>query len=208
MSDVKQTQATYADARGAAAWVEKELPHEAGRNAHVWQLMDGLTWVGKRALDVGCGYGRDVAEMRRRGAHAVGLDVSQPLLDEAQRRYGGEGWVQGDCLALQTPPVGGPWDVIWSCAVLVHVPRDQMPVLLQRWVSWLAPEGRLVLITKQGAGEKYYENLGAGLGRVMVFYEPEELLAAVPEMVVEKLHAGVQSGVSDTMIEMILRKEK
>jgi len=47
--------------------------------------------AGARLLDLGCGYGRHSMELAARGYHAVGLDLSLPLLiraNEAARRAG------------------------------------------------------------------------------------------------------------------------
>ncbi|MEZ4395454.1 MAG: class I SAM-dependent methyltransferase [Candidatus Krumholzibacteriia bacterium] len=42
--------------------------------------------TGQRVLDLGCGGGRHLAALGRRGAHALGLDLSWPLLDAARGR--------------------------------------------------------------------------------------------------------------------------
>jgi SAM-dependent methyltransferase len=43
-------------------------------------------------LDVPCGFGRHALPIAAAGYHVVGVDRAQPLLDEAQRRAGGERW--------------------------------------------------------------------------------------------------------------------
>jgi ubiquinone/menaquinone biosynthesis C-methylase UbiE len=43
-------------------------------------------------LDAPCGFGRHSLPLARAGFHVVGVDRAQPLLDEAQRRAGGERW--------------------------------------------------------------------------------------------------------------------
>jgi SAM-dependent methyltransferase len=53
--------------------------------------LDGL-----RVLDLACGAGRYVRELRRRGASAVGLDLSSALLAEARRVGTGEGLLRAD----------------------------------------------------------------------------------------------------------------
>lgn len=48
-------------------------------------LLDLLGDVaGLRVLDLACGHGRITRELRRRGAHVVGADISTKLLDKAQ----------------------------------------------------------------------------------------------------------------------------
>jgi SAM-dependent methyltransferase len=43
-------------------------------------------------LDAPCGFGRHSLPLARAGFRVVGVDRAQPLLDEAQRRAGGERW--------------------------------------------------------------------------------------------------------------------
>lgn len=50
-------------------------------------------------LEVGCGTGHFTRWMAERGLEAVGLDVSEPMLNEARRR-GGPRYMPGDALSL------------------------------------------------------------------------------------------------------------
>jgi ubiquinone/menaquinone biosynthesis C-methylase UbiE len=47
---------------------------------------------GAEVLDVPCGFGRHSLPLSRAGYRVVGVDRAQSLLDEAQRRAGGERW--------------------------------------------------------------------------------------------------------------------
>jgi SAM-dependent methyltransferase len=49
-----------------------------------WVMLGDLT--GKRALDVGCGVGRETVELARRGARVVAVDLSPTLVSAARRR--------------------------------------------------------------------------------------------------------------------------
>ena len=176
-----RTLQTYRTAEGAQAYLSKEAKLAPLRNTNAQGLMDGESWQGKRVIDMGCGFGRDVAEMRKRGAEAFGIDGSEALLAEAQKRYGGDWWHRENILDLAESPVGSV-DTIWSYALLVHIPRSQLPVVLGRWAAWLNPRGRMILASKAGSGEEVYENMGAHLPRLMVKYSIEEVV-----LVLEKL---------------------
>jgi SAM-dependent methyltransferase len=84
-------------------------------------------------LDVGCGYGADVAALAkrmRRGGHAVGIDVSETMIGEARRRASGSRldlrFVVGDALAL---PFGeDTFDVCRIETVLQHVDAPDQAV--------------------------------------------------------------------------------
>lgn len=152
------------------AFIAKELPHNESRNANVWPLLDGINLQNKIALDMGCGFGRDTAEIRRRGATCWGIDISPPLLNEARQRFGGTDWCEADLLTLKTPPAQ-PVDLIWCCAFLVHVPHDTVEALLHRWAQWLKKGGRIAIVTKAGIGQKVFNNLGENLPRDMVYHQ-------------------------------------
>lgn len=67
--------------------------HRSDREAaEAVKLMDraGLDLEGLTLLDLGCGPGRHVNSLRRRGARVLGLDLSPDLLREAARRGGGK----------------------------------------------------------------------------------------------------------------------
>jgi 2-polyprenyl-3-methyl-5-hydroxy-6-metoxy-1,4-benzoquinol methylase len=180
----------YIQPEGARAYLQKEAQTEVRRQDDINRLLDNENLQGKRVLDLGCGFGRDVAEMRRRGADAHGVDASEALLAEARRRYGDGLWHCADILTLEQPPVENI-DILWSYALLVHVPRAAMPGLLRRWAGWLKPGGRMILFSKAGEGEKVYTNMGANWPRLMVFYTANEISVALQACGMKVTNAAV-----------------
>ncbi len=59
-----------------------------------------VVWPGDRVLDACCGTGDLALEAERRGAHVVGLDFSERMLERARAKSGTIEWVHGDALAL------------------------------------------------------------------------------------------------------------
>jgi len=217
MEDIfARTAEAYKDERGARAFVAKELVNDTSRGARVGMYLDAMELAGKRVLDVGCGYGRDVALFSQRGADAYGCDVSPALLDEAMERYGED---LGYRLGLDDIRQVGPlpfytepgFDGVWCCSVLVHVPRAQMPGVLKRLWDAVAPGGWLFIISKEGAGERVMDNLGHGLERIMVYYDVRELrdvlepLGAVTEFI-EKGGDAVKIPTGDRLFSVKFRK--
>src|SRR4026208_37892 len=66
-----------------------------------------VSMEGQVALDVACGTGRWLTKLLRRGATAVGLDLSSEMLHQASRKHllgssglSGSSLIQADCLAV------------------------------------------------------------------------------------------------------------
>jgi 2-polyprenyl-3-methyl-5-hydroxy-6-metoxy-1,4-benzoquinol methylase len=99
---------------------------------------------GERVLDVGCGEGSFAAELARRGAAVVGVDVAEEPLRRARERHpeldlrliDGEG-------AWQLPDAS--FDVVWAGEVIEHVADTASWLSELRRV--LRPGGRLLLST-------------------------------------------------------------
>ncbi|WP_460307194.1 class I SAM-dependent methyltransferase [Actinocorallia aurea] len=123
-----------------------------------------------RILDAGCGTGNRLlglaGEFPR--ARVTGIDLAPGPLDLA-RRYIAETGVtnaavrQGD---LGTVPLDGPYDLIWCCGVLHHIP-DPLPALANLR-SALADSGLLILWLYDSIGtinESLQRELVLTLGR-------------------------------------------
>ncbi|MEV6907260.1 methyltransferase domain-containing protein [Amycolatopsis sp. NPDC051071] len=63
----------------------ENLPEAAALRARSYDLLE--LRPGALAADVGCGAGRAVAEMAERGAKAVGVDLSEDMIDVSRRRW-------------------------------------------------------------------------------------------------------------------------
>jgi SAM-dependent methyltransferase len=73
--------------------------------------------------EVGCGAGHNFALLTEgRTIDAIGgMDISEVALEQARRRSGGE-FTLGD---IQTEPIQGQWDLVFSSLVLEHLEQDE-----------------------------------------------------------------------------------
>lgn len=79
----------------------------------------GLFPKARSVLEVGCGTGHFTRWMEKRGLEAVGLDISEPMLNEA-RRLGGPNYLLGNALSL--PFTDRSYDVTALITTLEFVP--------------------------------------------------------------------------------------
>ena len=90
-------------------------------------FLDGLDVRGKQVLDVGCGAGGcDVVLVRDYGAaHVLGIDIEQPLVDQANHRAEVEG-LQSSLTFRKVSPGPFPFDdqqfdAVFSKDALIHI---------------------------------------------------------------------------------------
>ena len=114
-------------------------------------------------LDFGCGPGRDLASLLRRGHTAIGLDGAAAFVAMARADSGCEVWQQ-DFLNLSLPDAR--FDGIFANASLFHVPTRELPGVLAQLRATLKPGGVLFSSNPRGANEE-----GWNRGRFGVYYD-------------------------------------
>jgi len=100
-----------------------------------------------RILDLGCGPGRDLVELVRRGHDVVGLDGCRAFVEMA-RAHAGVEVLHQDLLRLDLPPA--TFDGIFANASLFHVPRVRLPQVLARLRNALREGGVLFCSNPRG----------------------------------------------------------
>ncbi|MEO0995906.1 MAG: magnesium protoporphyrin IX methyltransferase [Pseudomonadota bacterium] len=138
---------TYFDRTAAAAWAKLTSNEpvgriratvRAGREAMRLQLLDWLPadLSGYRVLDAGCGPGVLSAELARRGARVVAVDVSPTLIGLAGQRLPAElsGKVEfraGDML----DPAHGEFDIVVAMDSMIHYERRDIVRMLAEFAG-------------------------------------------------------------------------
>ncbi|EQD77735.1 Methyltransferase type 11 domain protein, partial [mine drainage metagenome] len=108
---------TYDDVYLQAGFYWGEEPN--GLCREVLGLLDRDRLEGLRALDLGCGEGRDLIHLARHGLQVTGVDISQPGLAKAEL------WAADEGLSIRTVQAGlddyrcdGSFDLIYSSGTL------------------------------------------------------------------------------------------
>lgn len=94
---------------------------------------------GSRILDVGCGTGQVVEQLRKRNLNAFGVDVSEPNIRLANQRAGFCQCYDGAKLPFETQSV----DAVGAFNVLEHVENPE--AFIEELVRVIQPRGKLVL---------------------------------------------------------------
>lgn len=103
---------------------------------------------GARILDAGCGSGRDAKAFALQGFQVSAFDASPELAELASTHCG----FAVDVRAFADIDEVHAYDGIWCCASLLHVDPPDMPRVLARLWTALAPGGILYASFKSGTG--------------------------------------------------------
>jgi SAM-dependent methyltransferase len=109
-----------------------------------------------RILEVGSGPGRDADLLEQRGATVVRTDAAWSFV----RRLRAAGH-EATLLNVLSDDFGGPYDGVFADAVFLHVPRQDLPGVLDKAHRAVRAEGGLAFTVKTGEGEQWsLEKLG------------------------------------------------
>jgi demethylmenaquinone methyltransferase/2-methoxy-6-polyprenyl-1,4-benzoquinol methylase len=105
-----------------------------------------------RLLDVGAGTGTLALLAAARGAAVTGIDVSAPMLAEAERKRGASPagsrvtLIEAGVAEMDTALEGMSFDLVTASLVFSELSHDEQRYALARVKSLLAPGGRLVVV--------------------------------------------------------------
>lgn len=105
---------------------------------------------GASVLDAGCGSGRDSKHFIERGYTVTAFDASETMCECASKLTGQE--VRK--LTFQEMDYHDCFDGIWACASLLHVPEDELTIVLSKLFLSLRDGGVLYASWKCGEAER------------------------------------------------------
>lgn len=120
---------------------------------------------GGSILDAGSGSGRDLLRFREKGFKAIGIDVSNALVQLA-RTYAG---VPCHQMRLEDVKYVERFDAVWACASLLHLPKSALVEVIRRLGGALKTGGVIFASMQIGSGEGYLAD-----GRYYAYYQPAE----------------------------------
>jgi SAM-dependent methyltransferase len=113
------------------------------------KFMDLIPDHGK-VLDAGCGSGRDSKVFLETGYDVIALDASEEMRKRASEYIGQE------VLDMRFEDVDfeNEFDGIWASASLLHVPIEELPVVIKKMHTALKNDGVIYASFKYGDGTK------------------------------------------------------
>lgn len=110
-----------------------------------------LRWLpdGGKILDFGCGAGRDTKFFLQKGYEVEALDGSWKLCKIAEKNTG----IKVTYQRFETFQKEECYDGIWACASVLHLPAEQLQMVLKNLAAALKKEGVLYLSFKYGTEE-------------------------------------------------------
>jgi ubiquinone/menaquinone biosynthesis C-methylase UbiE len=131
---------------------------------------------GNKILEIGCGTGRDAEELVKLDFDYTGIDASGGMLAIARERVKGGKFQLGDFYHLDFSD--NSFDGFWAAAVFLHVPKNEIDIVLQEARRILKPDGIGFISLKQKTtmDEGYIkESKAGGIERYFAFYTMDKI---------------------------------
>lgn len=167
---------------------------------------DAMSFVdrlpGKKILDVGCGNGRDLKMFVQLGYEPTGIDLSEKMVAICKDK--GFDCIYGDMEEM--PFDNESFDGVWALASLIHIPKDNVPVVVEKIHNLLKKNGLFYIGMKMGSTEQHEESKSyPGAKRYVSRFTLQEL-----QQILEKhfiiLKYGVFKG-SDEFVNFLCTKK-
>jgi len=116
------------------------------------EIVERYVRDGTRLLDIGAGTGTLAFMAAARGAEVTGIDVSAPMLAEAERKRSASPagdrvtLVEAGVAEMDAALAGRTFDVVTASLVFSELSGDEQRYALAQVESLLAPGGRLVIV--------------------------------------------------------------
>jgi SAM-dependent methyltransferase len=105
---------------------------------------------GGTVLDVGCGPGHIARYLSERGVSAAGVDLSPAMVELARKLNPGLEFSAGDMRAIDQAANG--LAAIAAFYSIIHIPRAQVPLVLDEFHRVIAADGLLLVSVHGGTG--------------------------------------------------------
>ena len=123
-----------------------------------------------RVVEIGCGAGKDAAEIVNRCSWYEGFDPSAGLLEIARQALPDVSFKQADALSYQYPE---NLNIVFAFASLLHLEREEFAAVCEKIAQALCPDGVFCLILKEAESYRSELQLDKFGERMFYFYNPK-----------------------------------
>lgn len=133
------------------------------RKKYVWLELENILDFLKednKVLDVGCGNGRLLENVKNKKINYLGIDSSEELIALAKKNYPDNKFVVGNILSLNEV-IKEKFDLVISVAVIHHLPgKDLRIAALNQLKAVCSPQGKIIFsVWKIWPNKKYWKYL-------------------------------------------------
>lgn len=125
-------------------WMDRGVAKEV-----VEAVMSGWLSRGSRSIDIGCGEGELSGYLAEQGFTATGIDISNAAIARATTKYarttGASFAVHDIC---ESPPAGGPFDVVIDRGCLHQIAAEDRPVYRRNLLGMTRAGARMILFVR------------------------------------------------------------
>lgn len=114
----------------------------AARMSYLRKLLGRLP-AQAQVLELGCGAGIPCTQLLAQQAYVTGVDISAAQIALAKQHVPGALLLQADMMTLAFAPAS--FDAVVAFYSIIHLPRAEQAILLERLAQWLRPGGWLLV---------------------------------------------------------------
>ncbi|MEI6835292.1 MAG: class I SAM-dependent methyltransferase [Candidatus Falkowbacteria bacterium] len=146
---------------------------DATRKKYIWpelsRVLGGLE-DGDSILDVGCGNGRLLENLKNKKLFYLGVDSSKELIELAKINYPGSDFKVADILELNKT-ISKKFNLVISVAVLHHLPSQKLRLQALEQLKFLAaPHGQIIFsVWRLWDNKKYRRYLFKNIWQKIIF---------------------------------------
>ncbi len=157
---------------------------------------------GKKILDLGSGSGHHALYFQEKGFDPLCIDISEAMIQLCKRKGLPARVMDMENVSLPEEH----YDGIWAYASLLHIPRANLPSVMEKLASLLKPHGILALTVKEGQGEGFEaQEEYPGTQRWFTYFTEQEM-QSLCEPCFEILKNSKSTVKEGTIMNMMMKK--
>lgn len=179
----------------------KKYDKSKARTKHIKETLAIVGKKNPRVIEIGCGSGRDAAEIAKRTNDYLGIDVSEKMIELARHKVPGAKFHAADALNFSFPR---GVDVFFAFASLVHAPKNELKTIFRRCRLALNDNGIFRLSVKYSPRYNMATVVDEFGARTYYLYSKKDIAEAARDFKILKNEIEIIRG--QKWLEITLRK--